>query len=160
MTMRKAEREHNIHQLFLLAVILKGLNGLLEVCLAIFLATSDEILPYMLNLANDQLIENPNDFLVTHLSAYTHPTESSLLFAALYLTVHGIVKMSLALGLWFNKVWAYPAGIAIISVFIVYQFIRVLERGSLLLLALTFFDCIFVALVYHEYREFQRRATM
>jgi uncharacterized membrane protein len=160
MTMNKKEREHDIHTVFLAAVILKGLNGLLELALAIFLATSDEILPYILNLANDELIENPNDFLAHHLSAYTHPSESMLLFASLYLTVHGFVKIALALGLWLNKIWAYPAAMGIISLFIVFQLIRVLEKGSMLLLALTLVDCVFVWLIYHEYKNALTRDTM
>jgi uncharacterized membrane protein len=154
------KREKEIRTLFLAVVIIKGLNGLIEISLAAFLAFSDEILPYVLNLANDQLIENPNDFLATHLSALTHPTASSLFFASLYLFAHGTVKFVLAIFLWFNKIWAYPAAISIISVFIVFQLIRVLEKGSILLLALTAFDCFFVWLIYHEYRQVLKRATI
>jgi len=158
--MENKKQEQNIRRVFLLVVILKGLNGVLEISLAAFLSLSDVILPYILNLANNELIEDPNDFLATHISAFTHPSEASLLFASLYLTVHGIVKIALALGLWFNKIWAYPAAIGIIGVFIVFQLLRVLQKGSMLLLVLTLVDCIFVALIYHEYREALKRASI
>jgi uncharacterized membrane protein len=158
--METVKREQNIRRFFLLVVILKGLDGLLEIVLAAFLSLSDIILPYILNLANNELIEDPNDFLATHINAFTHPSESTLLFASLYLLAHGTVKVLLAFGLWMNKIWAYPAAMGIISVFIVFQLLRVLQKGSLLLLALTLVDIVFVWLIYHEYKEALKRATI
>jgi uncharacterized membrane protein len=152
--------ERGIYSLFLLAIIIKGLDGALEIALAAFLAFSDRILPYILSLANDALIENPNDFFATHFSKYTHPTHSMLIFAALYLLAHGTVKLILTTGLWLNKMWAYPAALGIISIFIVFQLIRVLEKGSILLLLLTIFDCLFVFLIWYEYKRALARASI
>ena len=159
MNMETAQREQGIHRLFLFVVLFKALDGVLELALAILLALSKLIWPYVMNLASNEIIEDPNDFLATHITALSHPSQSSLLFAALYLSVHGLVKISLALGLWFNKIWAYPAAMGVISVFIVFQLLRVLQRGSMLLLALTLIDCVFVWLIYHEYRRALARSA-
>ena len=152
-SMHSDKSAQRLHRAFLLVVILKGLNGVLEIVLGALLAVSNVVLPFILNLAANELIEDPNDFLATHITAISYPSPSTLLFAALYLLAHGVVKIVLAFGLWFNKIWAYPAAIAIIGLLIVYQFIRILEKGSIILAVFTIIDCIFVWLIYREYRQ-------
>ena len=55
-------------------------------------------------------------------------TGSAVLFGAVYLLTHGLVKVVLVVALLLNKLWAYPAMIAVLLLFIGYQLYRIVLR--------------------------------
>jgi uncharacterized membrane protein len=81
---------------------------------------------------------------------------SSQHFYAFYLLSHGVVKIFLVIGLLKNKLWSYPASLAVMSLFIVYQLYRFFYTRSLGLIVLTVFDLIVMILIWHEYRLLRR----
>ena len=83
-------------------------------------------------------------------------TGSAVLFGAIYLLVHGAVKVVLVIALLLNKLWAYPCLIVVLLIFIGYQLYRIALDPSPGLIALTIFDTLIVALTWREYRR-QRR---
>jgi uncharacterized membrane protein len=104
-------------------------------------------------LTQEELVEDPHDFIATHLHSFAHDfSVSSKNFYALYLLSHGIIKILLVVGLLNNNLWAYPASLVALSLFIVYQIYRFLYTHSLGLVALTLLDLIVIWLVWHEYR--------
>jgi uncharacterized membrane protein len=51
-----------------------------------------------------------------------------------------------------NKLWAYPATVATVIVFIIYQLYRLTFGYSLFLILLTIFDVFVIWLTLHEYK--------
>ena len=74
----------------------------------------------MVRLTQHELSEDPNDFIARHLLGYTHGlTGSAVTFAAVYLLVHGIVKIVLVAALLRNQLWAYPWMIGFLLLFVI-----------------------------------------
>ena len=145
---------------FAVGIILKGLDGVLEVVggLLLLVVSPTTIDQLTRSLTQHELSEDPHDFLATHvLHAAGSLTGSSLKFGAVYLLLHGVVKIVLVAALLRDKIWAYPWMIAFLVVFIVYQVYRMTFAFSIGLLGLTVFDLIVVWLTYREYGK-QRAA--
>jgi uncharacterized membrane protein len=147
---------------FAVGIILKGLDGLLEVVGGLLLlvvspTTIDQLSRF---LTQHELSEDPHDFLATHLlHAAGALTGSSLKFGAAYLLSHGVIKIVLVAALLRDKIWAYPWMIAFLLVFIVYQIYRMTFAFSVGLLGLTIFDVVVAWLTYREYGK-QRAARI
>ena len=145
---------------FAVGIILKGIDGVLEVVggfllLVVSPATIDQVSKA---LTQHELSEDPHDFFATHLlHAAGSLTGSSLQFGAAYLLLHGMVKIVLVAALLKDKIWAYPWMLAFLLVFIGYQTYRMTFAFSIGLLGLTVFDLVVVWLTYREYGK-QRAA--
>ena len=143
---------------FAVGIILKGLDGILEVVGGVLLlvvspATIDQL---SRTLTQHELSEDPHDFIAVHLLRLAHGlTGSAALFAALYLLLHGVVKVVLVVAVLRNKLWAYPWMIAFLGIFIVYQAYRIVLSASAAMIALTAFDVFIVWLTMREYRKQQ-----
>jgi uncharacterized membrane protein len=145
-----------LDRVFEVGIILKGLDGLLEIAGGILLLV---IRPGYLNhlatlLTQHELAEDPRDFVATHI---LHSTQSlgagSLVFAALYLLSHGIVKIVLVWEILHSRFWAYSGLIYLTVGFMIYQIYRFSYSHSLGLVLLTVFDAAIVYLTVVEYRK-------
>ena len=151
--------EKRIHQFFVLSVLLKGAHAVIECLGGILLAivSTEMIVRFVNALTQDELVEEPHDFIATHLRTFAqHFSVGSKDFYAFYLLTHGIVKLFLVWGLLRNKLWAYPTSLVVLGLFIIYQMYRYYYTRSLGLIALTALDLIVMWLVWHEYRLMQR----
>ena len=66
------------------------------------------------------------------------------------------MKVFLVVGLLRNKLWAYPASLVVLSLFIVYQLYRYSYTHGIGLIILTIFDVFVIAMIWHEYRLVRR----
>lgn len=149
--------ERRIYQLFEIGVLLKGLNAVVQIVLGVALLFSARFSDVLLALVQNELVEDPGDFLATHLEKLTpYLTPQFQLYSALYLLSHGIIKVVLVWGLLRNKLWAYPASLAVLTLFILYQVIKIAQNHSIALTLLTLFDILVLWLIYHEYRHVQK----
>ena len=145
---------------FEIAVIFKGIDGVLEIIGGILLlVTSKETLAgWLTTLTQHELSEDPHDFLFTHLlSSANHVLNSSLTFAALYLVAHGVVKLVLVVAVLRDQMWAYPWMIGFLVVFIAYQSYLMVLRPTWGIALLTLFDVFVVWLTYREFVKHRRR---
>lgn len=72
----------------------------------------------------------------------------------------GLTKPTLVAGLLRGKLWAYPAALWFLTVFVLYQTYRIFLTYSVALAGLTAFDLVVMFLIWHEYRlRAQARAT-
>jgi len=151
--------EQRIHYIFEVSVLLKGAHALIECLggLALAFASTASIAELVNRLTQEELIEDPNDFVATHLLRMAQGfSVSSKNFYAFYLLTHGIVKLALVAGLLKNKLWAYPSSMVVLGIFIIYQIYRFLYTQSVGLVVLTVFDLIVMALIWHEYGLMRR----
>ena len=144
---------------FKVSVTLKGIDGALEVVggtILLFVrpSTIDHIAR---SLTQHELSQDPHDFIARHvLNSAGHLTHGGTLFAAIYLLSHGIAKVILVVELLRDRLWAYPAMIGLLGVFIAYQLYRLAYRATVGLSLLTVFDAFVVWLTWREYRSKRR----
>ncbi len=147
--------ERRIHQIFEISVLLKGAHALIECIGGLVLAfvSTSAIISLVNALTQEELIEDPNDFVAAHLLGLAQNfTVSTQHFYAFYLLSHGVIKVFLVIGLLRNKLWAYPVSLLVLGVFIVYQLYRFSYTHGFGLVALTVFDVMVMGLIWHEYR--------
>jgi uncharacterized membrane protein len=141
---------------FEVGIVLKGLNGLLELIggIVLLLVSPSQISGVVRVVTQHTVWEDPRDVLASQLlhsaNGLTGPV---MLFGAAYLLIHGIVKVVLVAALLRNKLWAYPLMIAVLLAFIGYQGYRIVLTPGIGLIALTAFDVAIVALTWREYRR-------
>ncbi len=154
--MRDFRRGSLLDRSFRLSITLKGLHALLETIGGIALLAID---PQTLNrgvltLLHQELSEDPQDFIATHL---LHTSQSFAAggkhFASWYLLSHGAVKLVLVVELFRNKLWAYPFMIVMLAAFVCYQVYRFALTHSLMMLFLTLFDLLVILVTWLEYRK-------
>ncbi len=146
-------KEKQLHRLFEIGVLLKGANAVLEIVLGgllLFFNVGDIVRAF----AENELLDDPGDFFATHVYGFaSHFSTQAEFYTALYLLSHGIIKVFLVAGLLRNKLWAYPASLAVLALFVAYQSIKFLSTHSIALALLTIFDLALMWLVWHEYRR-------
>jgi uncharacterized membrane protein len=151
--------EQRIHRIFEVSILLKGAHAFIECIggLALAFVSTTSIVGWVNRLTQDELIEDPNDFIATHLlSMAQNFSVDTKNFYAFYLLSHGIVKLALVVGLLRNQLWSYPASLVVLTLFIIYQIYRFYETQSLGLIVLTAFDLFVMVLIWHEYGLMRR----
>ena len=148
-------QEKRIHQIFVVSVALKGAHALIEIFggLALYLISTATIVNFIDRWSYDELIDHHNDWIGTHLLKFSeHFSVAEHDFYAFYLLSHGLIKGVLVFFLLREKLWAYPASIAVFGLFIAYQLYRYSFTHDFGLILLSIFDLIVIALAVHEYR--------
>lgn len=155
--------EHRIHKIFQVSVLLKGAHALIE-CLggiALALVSTSSIANFVNAITQDELIKDPNDFVATHLLAMAQTfSVQTQHFYAFYLLSHGLVKVALVVGLLREKLWAYPASLIVLTLFVLYQLYRFSYTHGLGLIVLTLFDIVVMGLIWHEYGLMRRHLPL
>lgn len=158
----KPAGEHRIHQLFEVGVWLKGAHALIECAggILLYLVTTQTIASWVNMLTQEELIEDPNDFIASHLSRMAAGFSiASKEFYAFYLLSHGLIKLLLVIGLLRGKLWSYPASLVALGAFMAYQMYRYSYTHSPGLLVLTVFDVAVMWLIWHEWRVVRRHRS-
>jgi uncharacterized membrane protein len=155
--LHETQREKAIHKVFVWGILLKAFDGVVEILGGLALLFPRTLVHVTATLIHDELVEDPHDFVATHLQ---HVLPSFLAqsgwFAAIYLISHGIIKIVLVAGLLRDKVWAYPTAIGVFTLFIMYQIYRYAFTHSIFLILLTVLDVVVIWLTWHEYRYFRK----
>jgi uncharacterized membrane protein len=141
---------------FKIGLVLKGLDGVLEVIggLLLLFVSPNSIQHLVRALTAHELSEDPHDLVARYLLHTTaHLSHGTTLFGAIYLLSHGLSKIVLVALVLRDKLWAYPWLIALLLAFIAYQLYQITAvHFSAGLAALTVFDAFLVWLTWREYR--------
>lgn len=149
-------RERDVLWVFDIALVLKAINGALEVIGAAFILL---VRPgFVLRIADlvtgGELSSDPNDFVAQAIRNAAHSfAVHTHYFIALYLAVHGFVKLVLVAGIFAGKRIAYPIFMVALGIFGAYEVYRGVARSEFLLFALALFDFTLILLTAHEYRR-------
>ena len=146
--------ERTLRRLFDLGVIFKGIDGALEVAGGVlFLVIDPRTLSTIVrSLTAHEISEDPSDLVANLLRhGLGHLSSNTTLFTGAYLLGHGLVKLFLMVFLLREKLWAYLAALWFLGAFVPYQVYRIVLTHSLGLIALTVFDLVVMALIWHEY---------
>ncbi|GAB0120400.1 DUF2127 domain-containing protein [Acidisoma sp. 7E03] len=147
--------ERRIHQIFEIGILFKGLHGLVECIGGTLLALiSTRSITHLVALATqDELSEDPRDFVASHLMHWaTGFSAGTKTFYAAYLLSHGLIKVALVAALLRGMLWAYPASLIALALFMTYQLYSLVVTGSPTMWILTVFDLLVMWLIWHEYK--------
>lgn len=145
-----------VHVSFEIGILLKGIHGFLEILggISLLFLSPDRLNRLIYLLTRQALAGDPDDKLANFLIAFgSNLSISTHHFAMIYLISHGIIKFVLVLLLWRKKLWAYPLTIISLILFIAYQVHRYTFTHSSVLILLTIFDIVMIALTYLEYKR-------
>jgi uncharacterized membrane protein len=152
----RAELSPALDKTFKIGLVLKGLDGVLEVVGGILLLfLSPHAIQHLVRtLTAHELSQDPHDLIARYLVHSTSDlTTGVTVFGAVYLLSHGSAKLVLVVLVLRDKLWAYPWLIALLLAFIAYQIYRLTAvHFSVGLTALTVFDAALVWLTWREYR--------
>ena len=153
-------REKLLKRTFDVLVIVKGIDGVLEFFagMAVLFVSTGYVSSLADILTRRELTEDPKDLIANGIANFAHSLSANAkLFIALYLFLHGAVKLILVVNLLRNRRWAYPATMAFLGLFLAYQIYRLTYGFSVLFLVLSVFDAVLLVLTWHEYRYFRTR---
>jgi uncharacterized membrane protein len=150
----KQDRHTLLDRTFWVSLILKGLDGVLELVggVLLFFVTPSQINSLARLLTQREIDEDPHDFLDTHLRELTsHLSVSTSVFGAVYLLLHGLIKIVLVWAVLRGYLRAYPWMIAFLIAFILFQGYEMITHFSIGLALLTAFDMFIVWITWREY---------
>jgi uncharacterized membrane protein len=152
----KVEREKDLLWYFDAALLLKAVNGGLEVLVAFLVLVIPPSLVVSVTefITGGELTQDPEDpiaRLLVH-AAQSFTIHTHYLFAA-YLALHGVVKVLLVIGIFSGKKIAYPLFMAALVVFGAYEAYRGFIRHETLLQVFAIFDFSLLVLTSYEYRR-------
>jgi uncharacterized membrane protein len=151
----------NLHRFFELSILIKGIDGGLELVgglLLVFLSPV-AINRVILFFVEGELKEDPTDLVANLLLHTTRSAIDVRVPASVFLIVHGIVKLVLVGGLATNRLWSYPAAILVFAGFTIYQLYQLSQQYSLFLEVVTVVDVIVILLVIAEYMHMRIART-
>jgi uncharacterized membrane protein len=162
MTTPKTNKQKDIFHIgFEIGLLMKGIDGLLEIIGSILLLflTPDRYNWLIRLLTQHELSEDPQDLFANYLINSSPSFSSSTQhFVVFYLLSHGIIKCILVLLLWRQKLWAYPLAILSLILFVVYQLYRYTFTHSAFLILLTIFDVLMIFLTYKESKQVRSKS--
>lgn len=145
-----------LHDIFEFGVLIKFIDGAWQTAtgFALLFLSEKSIAKFVHLLAGRELIEDPTDaflnFVFKSLENLSHNTQ---VFIALYILIHGLLNLFLAIQLYRERLWAYVFGISVMSALLVYQIHRIFLHHSLVLTLVSIFDVFFIFLTWREYRH-------
>jgi len=154
-------QEKSVRRIFFVSLTLKGLNALLEIIGGFLFLFTGTVTAFLTSLVSGELLEDPTDLVANQIQHWLPAfTGQAQLFGAFYLLSHGIVKIFLVVNLLRNRLWAYPATIIVMSLFVIYQLYRLSYGYSIFLVLLTVFDVFIIVLTWHEYKLVSRHTQL
>jgi uncharacterized membrane protein len=147
-----------LDKVFEFSIILKGIDGLLELIAAVLLifVKPEQIQGFIAAITQKELLEDPNDMVanfLVHSTASIH--SSTLTFAVVYLLVHAGIKLVAVIGILRKKLWAYPFSLITLGILVIYQIYSIFEKFSIGMLLLTIFDVFILWMIWREYGKFK-----
>ncbi|PZQ99317.1 MAG: DUF2127 domain-containing protein [Cereibacter sphaeroides] len=151
-----------LHRLFEASLVVKGgLAGSEALAGLGLLVTSNRfILSLAAWLDRNEIAQDPGLTVGYWMerAAQAFPSETQH-FYGLYLLAHGGLKLVMVLLLARQVLWAYPAAVAVLFCFVLYQLEHWTHTHSLALLILSALDTIMIVLVIREYRVLRAQAV-
>lgn len=157
-----AQTEHTVYELFKWSLLLKGAISVAEVIAGLVLL----VIPakYVIALVQSSgvwLAGYADNSITTHITSELLRFESgTALFVAFYLLTRGLIKCGLIAALLKNILWAYPASLVVLGLFVVYQAYEIIAKGSIFVIAISVFDLIVMYLIWREWKIVKRHQTI
>lgn len=149
-------------RIYKVGVAIKGFDGLVELIAGVLLLTAPQLLHTVLQGVSGEALEHNGRFMayiaenVAHIDADL--SKSGLLFVAIFLLSHGVVKLALVYALLKEIVWAYPYALIILAGFLVYQVYAFAIHPTFSMAVFSLLDAIIIWLVWGEWQKLKLAA--
>ena len=148
-----------VHWLFDAAVVVKAVNGLLEIAGGLVLVfkpgwIGPTVASWVVDLMLHHSANRVGQAVVIWGYGLSADTEH---FASLYLIAHGVAKAFIAWGLIRERLWAFPTALIVFGLLIAYQIYRFTHTHSITLALLIVVDIAVCYLIWREW-GFRREA--
>ena len=159
------QRDRNGHLLdlvFLAGVAAKALDGLAELAggLPLIFLVPGSVFAIVHRFTTGELLEDPHDLLANLLAnGVAHLSAADLRFTAVYLTIHGLVKVAIVIALIAGATKVYPWALAALASLTIFQIIEFAIHPTIGLAVLSVVDIVIIALTWREWRS-QRSLRM
>lgn len=160
LSMSHQKKEVLFHRIFEIGIVVKGVDGILELIGGVLLLSfkSQSISTVIQTIFRHELTQDPTDILANFFLQFSHQvSENTIFFAAIYLIIHGVIKLGLFVGLWYKKLWMYPLAGCVMAIFVAYQVGNILHLHSIVLALLTMIDLAILVLLRFEYKRIQEK---
>ncbi|MFD7307125.1 DUF2127 domain-containing protein [Promicromonospora sp. NPDC059942] len=153
--MEPVRRRLLVETAFVLGVLVKGLDGLVELAAgtALLVLHQDRILALTRAAVAEELREDPHD-LVAHLllNEAAGLDHGAALAGGLFLLLHGVVKVAIVAALLAGSRRVYPWAVGALSVLLAVQLVQLVLSPGVGVVALVLLDALILALTWHEWR--------
>lgn len=149
-------RELVLDWVFLVGVLLKALDGLVELVVGIpaLFITKVQLIALAHALTSGELAEDPHDLianLILHEAGKLGA--AALVIGGIYLVVHGVVKVAIVAALFVGSTRIYPWAVGALTVLLIVQIVDLTVRFSVGVLLLSVLDAIIIALTLREWHH-------
>jgi len=144
-------------RVYKIGVAIKGFDGLVELVAGILLLAAPQVLHTALQAVSGEALEHHGRFMayisenVAHID--TDLSKSGLLFIAIFLISHGVVKLALVYALLKEIVWAYPYALVVLSGFFIYQVYAFVVHPTVSMAIFSLLDAVIIWLVWGEWQK-------
>jgi uncharacterized membrane protein len=148
-------RAKAMHLAYLVAIAIKGIDGLFEFIAGVLIAAfgSRQLYHFAIWATAPEIARHPASHAahaIRH-GAYNF-THHSHKFAIIYLLAHGLLKIGLVINLFIEHMWIFPVSAVVLLGFIGFMGVKLAAHWSPWLFAFAMFDTLTVALVINEWR--------
>ncbi|TDD52254.1 DUF2127 domain-containing protein [Saccharopolyspora elongata] len=147
-------------KLFRVAVLLKGLDGAVQLIAGVLLIflSPNTITRLAHAVVTRDLLGPPTGPLAGHFEeALQHFAGGNRTFVITYLIAHGVIKIGLVIGLLGKIMPLYPVAMVALGLFVVFEVLRAVQTKSVVLPLFAALDVAIIVLVLREYLELRRR---
>ncbi|AYG03397.1 DUF2127 domain-containing protein [Gryllotalpicola protaetiae] len=149
-------RERVLDLVFLTGVLFKGVDGLVELIggVVLLFVSPAQLRGAAHTVTAGELAEDPHDVLANLLlHGVAHLDTGGTAFLAVYLLVHGVVKLAIVVALLVGSRRIYPWAIAALGAFLVFQVYELVTAPTVGVAVLTAFDTAIIWLTWREWRR-------
>lgn len=153
-------KEKEYLDIFRISIFLKGMAAFGEILggIIVWFTSKVFLITFILNFFQSELSDDPKDYVANFIvDSAAALSVSSQYFLGAYLFLHGIIKIVLIINLFRKKLWAYPTGIIVFSIFLIYELYNYYSSHSVWVLAISLFDVLIIYLAIHEYRVLRKK---
>lgn len=145
-----------LHESYLVSLAIQATIGVSQLLAAILLQIAERTgeLTMLAAFTAHQLARATPDPLAGPLWRALHDfSVNRETFWSIYLIGHGILNLGVVAALLAKRPWAHPASMVVLAGFVVYQLERWRLTHAPVLIALSLFDIVVIALVWREWRQ-------
>ncbi|MGE5397667.1 MAG: DUF2127 domain-containing protein [Chitinophagales bacterium] len=144
-------------------LVIKAVNAVLEIIggLLMLIINLESLNRWIKLVALAELQEDPNDVLMNYLIGLGNSLSiNSQHSAAVYMLVHGAIKVAIVWLLLKKIKWAFSPAMVVLGLFIAYEVYLFLHTHSLLMLLVVILDIAIIAVIFLEYRHLKEEQRL
>jgi uncharacterized membrane protein len=144
------------HLAYVVTIAVKGIDGAIETMLGLVVLVSGPVRfnSFLMTLSAPELTDGENGFMRLLHNGAAQLIGTSVDFVVIYLLLHGLLKLALALVLLTGKGrWVYPVATVILLGFLAFMSWHLAEHWSNWVMAFALFDLVTLLLVLNEWRN-------